>query len=282
MANLTNKLTQFFNSNHSQWNEFLTETATQAAWIDALALFRTGMKKLKENDLSGMEDIKNANKNLEIVVNGHKNDKVLTQAQALNESITTFNKEKLEEEVEAIGYQLTEVYKALKEAGMPAMLNEEEMYEEMEDECVKEECIPVKEDALASVPPATVSSTPAPAAQSGSALPAASTGTVGAAPVSAPAPTTGPITSTGSAPAVPVTEVKVSAYEEGFNEARKRWNKGGAAKNMAKDIATKELSEKSYAHVNRWMEGFNAGFSYHEEVMKDTDPKMFEETEPAK
>ncbi len=263
MSDLTAKLKSFFHSEHNSFKSFeksLNESVLQSEWIDAVTLFRAGMKKLKANDLTGMEDIKKANESLKVVVNGHKKDEVVKQAEQLNEAIQTVDEKNLSGEVEVLSYELGTLYDKLKEAGMPAMLNEAEMCEG--EGCVAEEVaecvVPVTEENPIS--PTPVVSNPVPQVAPENSTPNSSPNAL---------PT----------PAAMTTEQKISAYEDGFNEARKRWKMGEMPKLMSKNIVEKELSERSYSYVNRWMEGFNSGFQFQEEVARDTDPKMFEEND---
>jgi hypothetical protein len=273
---LTHKLKDFFNSDCSSFKEFeqvLKEANTITDWANAVNMFRLGMKKLKDNDLTGLEEIKKSNEMIKAVVETRKKDEVVKEAQSLNEAIEKVDAKKAGEAVEALGLHLSALYEALKVAGLPAMLNESEMYEDCPvcEEEVKDECVGstpaavviAKEDAPMAAP--TAQSTQPPTAS-----------TPGAAPTATVTPTPSP-TPAGAAPVAPMPTVKESAYEHGFNEARKRYIKGGNSKAMAKDIAEKELSEKPYSYVTRYMEGFASGHAFHEEVMRDTDGEVMEE-----
>jgi hypothetical protein len=285
---LTNKLKDFFNSDYQSFKEFeetkekvLKETTAREAWVEAVLQFRTGMAKLKDKDLSGLDDIKKANVSLKEVITNYDNKGIAKQVEQLKESIEKVKVETVNEDVELLGYQLGALYDKLKEAGMPAMLNEAEMYEA--DDADIEECTPtvpvkedvvlkvVKEDGGAIVDPAN--STPAtPNA-------VATTPTPSSAAATTPTPNMNGVAKTdASIGSGDLTEeVKVSAYEHGFNEARKRWKKDNNPKALAEEIAQKELSEKSYSYVNRWKEGFQTGHKFHEEYSKDVSPAMFEE-----
>jgi len=72
-------------------------------------------------------------------------------------------------------------------------------------------------------------------------------------------------------------DVKLSAYEEGFNKAKVLWEKGISSKKIAQQLAETELSNRPYNYVMRFQEGFLAGCTFQEEYMRDTNPTLFEE-----
>lgn len=73
-----------------------------------------------------------------------------------------------------------------------------------------------------------------------------------------------------------------SAYEEGFQRGRKLWEMGVNAKNIAQQLAETELSESPYSYVTRFQEGVISGFSFQEEVVRDTAPERFKSTDESK
>lgn len=287
---LTTKFADFFRSPHKTLKEYdqaLNESALISTWSEAVTLWRAGIKKVKENDLSGLEDLKKANEALKTVVAKTSKEEIEKQAQQLNESVLTFDTKNLEEEAAALEYQLGALYDKLKEAGMPEIeLDAEEGDEEFADDELLGEKIPdadpvaalaepVAEPAAQPVAPAPVAAptavpaTPAPVAEVAAPVVPAATPATTAAPVPAAQPVAAPVVESKPKPK--------SGYEAGFNAGRARWNKGENAKSLARSIAEGELREESYAFVNRYMEGFAAGFAFEEEVKRDLDPALFEE-----
>jgi hypothetical protein len=297
MADLTKAFAQFFISEHATFSEFqksLKESESKNAWVDAVVLFRSGMKKLSENDLTGYEDIKKANDSLRTVVLGSKED-VQQKAAQLTESITKFDNTKIEEQIESLKYQLGSLYDVLKENGMPVMENEEEFFDDDIDDEDEEQvstatavvdpaAVPVSEKPV----PIVVEVTAVPMTQPTNPIPT-STEPTPVPPSSTPSviPTEQPVAPTATKPtptavdskSQPALPAKESAFEHGVSEARKRWKMGENAKNLARQIAEKELCEKSYSYVNRWMEGFNYGYSFEEQVKRDLEPNLFENEE---
>lgn len=301
MADLTSKFAKFFISEHTKFSDFensLKESAVKNNWVEAVVLFRQGMKKLGENDLSGYEDIKKANESLKAVVSGGKED-ITQKATQLTESISNFDTVKMDinEQVERLKYQLGSLYDVLKENGMPTMDDEDEFFDDdMDDEDDADEGTPVA-TATAVIDPAAVpvSEKPVPIVVEVTAVPMTQPNNTAVPPSSEPtpvppssspavmpdSPSAGAVsapTDSKTQPAMPATEaaVRESAFEHGVLEARKRWKMGENAKNVARQIAEKELCEKSYSYVNRWMEGFNYGYGFEEQVKRDTDPTLFE------
>lgn len=285
---LTKKFADFFRSPHKTLQEYdkaLNESALISTWSEAVTLWRAGLKKVKENDLSGLEDLKKANEALKTVVAKTSKEDIEKQAQQLNESVLTFDTKNLEEEAAALEYQLGALYDKLKEAGMPEVeLDAEEGDEEFADDELLGEKIPDADPVAALAEPVVAAPaatpapvTPAPVAPAATPAPVAPVAEVAAPAAPAVAPTPVPAAQPVAAPVVESKPKPKSGYEAGFNAGRARWNKGENAKSLARSIAEGELREESYAFVNRYMEGFAAGFAFEEEVKRDLDPALFEE-----
>lgn len=78
---------------------------------------------------------------------------------------------------------------------------------------------------------------------------------------------------------VVIANEQKSAYEEGFEYAKKVWQKGIHPKEVFNQLTETDLSSKPYSYVVRYQEGLNAGLKYQEEVVRDTNPQIFEEDE---
>jgi hypothetical protein len=270
MSDLTGKLGAFFQSPCKTFKEFeqtlITESVTSKntaeAWSNAVQSWRLGMKKLHSNDLTGVEDLKKANEALKAVVSGNKKEEEL---KTLNESIESLKSDNLEEELEALEHQVGSLYEKLKEDGFES---DEELElelggEEVEEEVPESDLLEVvdvkpefkEEEPLEDVPVIKKDE-----------------------PVDAddldPIDQLKEVTKD-----VPGPQKPKSGYEDGFLAGRKRWKKGENSKALVKTIAESELREETYSYVNRYMEGFAAGFAFEEQVKRDLEPELFAEEE---
>jgi hypothetical protein len=250
MSDLKHKLSLFFESECKTLSELdvlLENTQKQKDWLDAVMLYRKGMIAIQKNDIKGLDDIRAANEALKKVVAKTPAEKTEHALKALNESITTATAEKLVESVANVKLAFSPLYVVMKQLGYNEIVNESAFYEDscgeadQMDENTLEGDAPVTPEVAA--PPTPVSDvTPEPAKEE------------------------------------PVAEAKKeSAYEAGFNEGRKYWKKGEGHKNFLKSVVEGTLYEKPYSHVQRYSEGFAAGYAFEEEYRKDTQPEVFAE-----
>jgi len=241
MSDYTKKFADFFRSDYKTIKDFdnsLNESAVAAAWSEAVTLWRSGIKKMKENDLSGIEDIKKANEALKVVVGKSSSPDVQKQADQLNESVNTMGPNSdVEEEIEMLEYQVGALYDKLETAGST----------NLEDPELSNTCDDLLEDDTEdeSIIDSTVSNVVAPEE------------------VQLPTEVTAP--------------VKKSGYQEGFESGKNRFKKGENAKSMVREVVEGELREEAYSFVQRYQEGFTAGFQYAEELARDLTPEMFSE-----
>jgi hypothetical protein len=289
---LTTKFADFFRSEHKTLKDFdksLNESASANAWIEAVTLWRTGIKKMKENDLTGLDDLKKANETLKTVVAKNPNEGLDKQFNQLNESVSVFNKTNMEEEIEMLEYQVGSLVDKLQENGVDIEDDGVDADDAFElNGCVMDDETPAKpalEDPAKSVAPFQEVAKVAPA-------PVAAP-VVAPAPVAAMAPAPAPQVPAGTAAAVaidpnlnatpaPVVEAvkpKKSGYAEGFTAGQTRYKKGEKFKDMVKKIVEGELYEQPYAFVQRYQEGFASGFAYAEQVDRDLSPQLYEESD---
>lgn len=96
---LTQILPGFFQSginSITEYKKLLKETAAQEAWVSAVKLYRAGMSKIQNKDLTGMEEIRKANEALKIIVKDYDNNGNLkTPMEQLAESIEKFDDTKV-------------------------------------------------------------------------------------------------------------------------------------------------------------------------------------------
>jgi hypothetical protein len=261
---LTSKFADFFRSPHKtlkEFNEALNESASANAWSEAVTLWRTGIKKMKENDLTGIDDIKKANETLKTVVTKKPVEGVDKQLNQLNESVNSFNNENMEEEIEMLEYQVGSLVDSLHANGVELAENDDEF--EL-DGCVDPTPTP---NTPAVAPAASTEPAKAPEAAKPE-----------AAPVAAPVATE-PKKEPEAAPVVETIQPKKSGYAEGFAAGQLRYKKGEKLKEMVKKIVEGELFEQPYAFVQRYQEGFAAGFAYQEEVQRDMTPHLYEDSD---
>jgi hypothetical protein len=258
MADLTKKLALFFESECSSLKELdvLVETTQkQKDWLDAVMLYRKGMIALQKNDIAGLESIKAANDALKAIVAKTPEEKTEISLKALNESIQKANKDNVLESIANIKLSFTPFYVEMKKGGFKEIMNESKFYEDENSSEVDQMDEDVLEGDTVSNPASTTTPTPAATIE--------------------PPPT--PIEPAKEEPVAEACTAKESAYEKGFNEARKYWKYGESHKGFLKTVVEGTLFEKPYSWVKRYEEGFAAGYAYEEQYQRDINKELFED-----
>lgn len=281
MANIKELLAGFFRSEHKSikdYEQFLTESKVQEDWDSAVALYREGIKKMQNNNLEGLDCIRKASVCLKSVVKSCKEPKVVEEKiEKLNESVSSVDVANLMDEAELLEYQFHSLVDSLKEEELD-FISEEDL--DVTD--------PAVEDPTTVEP--EVASTPTTEVAPGVIEPEVVEPSEPSAPVE-PTPTaTGPVDSGAELanfvkedeePVIDDTPIEAvpselssvptgtSAYNEGFEAGRKSWKAGSKPKEVMRKIVEDSMGEKAYSYVERWQEGFNAGYAHEEQVKTD-------------
>lgn len=262
MADLTKKLALFFESECKTLNDvdvLLENTQKQEAWLEAVMLFRKGMLALQKNDLSGLDSIRAANSALKTIVTKVPAEKpeAAKALSALNESVEKATKDNVKESIVNIKLAFSPLYKSLKSEGFKEIINETTFYEEEMQEDGGDQ---LDEDTLEGE-------------------------TVAPAPVEAPAATTpAPAAETTPTPIEePVAESKKeSAYDRGFKEGQSYYKIGETHKEYLNKVIESTLYQHPYSFVERYKQGFAAGFSHAEQVDRDMNEEAYKELDESK
>jgi hypothetical protein len=140
------KFANYFRSNATTYSEYvkkLNESTAMAAWEDAVALFRNGIKKIKSNDVEGWVDLHKANEALKIVVGTHESEPIQQSYAKLSESIVKYSVEKKSvAEILTEGIAFGKVLKENEVIATEPVLEEVIENEALDDDAITEE--PVK------------------------------------------------------------------------------------------------------------------------------------------